>query len=185
VAPRPAKSQVPRAVADGPVVRKIRVDRTVAAWTAAGLLICAAYPFVGDGTPIGALLYTALDLLALVAVLVGIRRNHPRHRLGWYLVAAGIAFRLAGDITYEIYRQVLHQSPFPSPADVFYLAFCPLMVAGALLIARVRVGRDRAGLLDAAIIATGLGLVWWVLAIGPVPRTPPVTCFCWRWWRGC
>ena len=151
-------------------MRTIGVDRRVTAWTAAGLLICVAYPLLGDGTLAGALLYNLFELLTFVVVLVRARRNRPEDRLGWYVFAAAIGFRLAGDVTYEIYRQVLHQSPFPSPADVFYLGSCPLLVAGTLLLARGgrRPGRDLAGLLDAAIIATGLGLVWWVLVIGPI-----------------
>ncbi|WP_433718451.1 putative bifunctional diguanylate cyclase/phosphodiesterase [Actinoplanes sp. CA-051413] len=149
-------------------MRTIAVDRRVTAWTAAGLLICVAYPLLGDGTPAGAVLYDLFELLTLVVVLVRARRNRPEDRLGWYVFAAAIGFRLTGDVTYEIYRQVLHQSPFPSLADVFYLGSCPLLVAGTLLLARSRIGRDLAGLLDAAIIATGLGLVWWVLAIGPI-----------------
>ncbi|RSM55666.1 GGDEF-domain containing protein [Actinoplanes sp. ATCC 53533] len=145
-----------------------RVDRAVAAWTAVGLPVCVAYPFMGDGTPAAAFMYDTFVLLTLLVVLAGIRRNRPPNRLGWYVFAAAVAFRLAGDVTYEIYRQVLHQPPFPSLADVFYLGEYPLLAAGTLLLARGRRGRDVAGLLDAAIIATGLGLLWWILTIGPI-----------------
>jgi diguanylate cyclase (GGDEF)-like protein len=75
---------------------------------------------------------------------------------------------VAGDITYEIYQYVLHQEPYPSLADVFYLSAYPMLVTGLVLLVRDRRGRDLVGLLDAAIVATGLGLVFWVFVLHPV-----------------
>jgi hypothetical protein len=63
-------------------VRTYRVDRTVAAWTAAGLLVTAGYPIMGDGTPAAAFVHDGFVLLTLVAVPAGIRRRRPVHRLG-------------------------------------------------------------------------------------------------------
>ncbi|BCJ56506.1 hypothetical protein Asp14428_79810 [Actinoplanes sp. NBRC 14428] len=157
-----------RITADGVGVRNLRGDRVTVAWLAAGLLVTVAYPLLDDGTPAAAVLYNGFEVATLLAVLAGIRRRRPVHRTGWYVFAAAVLVRLAGDITYEIYRQVLDEPPFPSLADVFYLATCPLLAAGVLLIARGRLARDRAGLLDSAIIATGLGLVWWVFLVGPI-----------------
>ena len=151
-----------------PGVRTVRFDRPVVAWSAAGLLVCAGYPLLEDGKPAAALLYSALGAAAVVAILAGVRRNRPAQRGGWYLFAAAVLFQLIGDVLYEVYRQVLDEPPFPSAADAFYLAACPMLVGGVLLLTRGRLGRDRAGLLDAAIIATGLGLVWWVTVIGPL-----------------
>jgi diguanylate cyclase (GGDEF)-like protein len=149
-------------------VRNFRVDRVVGAWTATGLAVALVYPFLPKGTLVTAVVFDLFVLATLVAVLVGIRRNRPVNSLGWYVFATGIGFRLAGDITYEIHRQVLHEAPFPSPADGFYLSAYPLLVVGSLLLTGSRRGRDLAGLLDAAIVATGLSLVWWVSAIGPI-----------------
>ncbi|OJF13792.1 putative bifunctional diguanylate cyclase/phosphodiesterase [Couchioplanes caeruleus] len=149
-------------------MRSVRVDRTVAAWTAAGLLACVAYPLLGADTVSGAWLWDVLAAATLVAVLAGIRRNRPELRLAWYAFAGSVFFRMAGDISYDIDLHVLHRDPFPSLADVFYLASCPLLILSTVMLARGRLLRDLAGRLDAAIIATGLGLVWWVFVIGPV-----------------
>lgn len=146
----------------------MRFDRPVAAWSAAGLLVCAVYPLLEDGKPVATVVYSALGAATVVAILAGVRRNRPAQRGGWFLFAAAALFQLIGDILYEVYRQVLDEPPFPSLADAFYLAACPMLVAGMLMLTRGRLGRDRAGLLDAAIIATGLGLVWWVAVIGPL-----------------
>ena len=149
-------------------MRTVRFDKPVAAWSAVGLVVCAVYPFLEDGEPTAAVLYSLLGAATVVAIVAGVRRNRPAQRGGWYLFAAAVLFQLIGDVLYEVYRQVLDEPPFPSAADAFYLAACPMLVGGMLLLTRGRLGRDRAGLLDAAIIATGLGLVWWVAVIGPL-----------------
>ena len=47
---------------------------------------------------------------------------------------------------YAVIDVVLHQSPFPSVADGFYLAGYPVLAAGLLILIRGRIsGRDRAG----------------------------------------
>ncbi|GIJ48215.1 hypothetical protein Val02_51010 [Virgisporangium aliadipatigenens] len=149
-------------------VRINQVDRPVAGWTAAGLLFCVAYPLLGDGTPLGAVAYSLFDLTALGVIVLGMRRNRPPERTGWLVLLAGLSFRTLGDITYEVMRQVLGLEPFPSVADAFYLTGTVLTVSGVLLLARRWLRRDLAGMLDAAIVASGLGLVWWVFVIGPL-----------------
>ena len=64
----------------------------------------------------------------------------------------------------------------PSAADGFYLAgYVPLAV-GLLLLIRARTpGRDRASLIDAAIIATGLGLLSWVFLMKPAATDSSLT----------
>ncbi|GAA2509627.1 hypothetical protein Ahu01nite_073440 [Winogradskya humida] len=140
----------------------------VGAWVIVGLLVSVAYPFLRDGTPVAAVFYNSFTVATLGAIVAGVRRNRPVQRVGWYVFAGAVGLRLCGDVTYEIYRQVLHLSPFPSLADAFYLGAFPLLVAGTLLVARGRLGRDWAGILDAAIISGGLSLVWWVFVIAPM-----------------
>src|SRR5918996_1975290 len=64
----------------------------------------------------------------------------------------------------------------PSAADGFYLAgYVPLAV-GLLLLIRARTpGRDRASLIDAAIIATGLDLLSWVFLMKPAATDSSLT----------
>jgi signal transduction histidine kinase len=58
-------------------------------------------------------------------------------------------------------------------ADGFYLACYLLLAAGLLLLVRGRApGRDWASLIEATIIATGVGMLSWVFLIGPNVRVP-------------
>ncbi|MGH2689079.1 MAG: histidine kinase dimerization/phospho-acceptor domain-containing protein, partial [Actinomycetota bacterium] len=109
--------------------------------------------------------------------MAGIRMHRPQHRAVWYLLAAGQVAFFLGDLVYYGYKAVRHvELPFPSVGDVFYLATYPFLIAGlVLLVGRRNPGRDRSSLLDALIIATGLGLLAWVFLMVPYTRDGSLT----------
>ena len=113
--------------------------------------------------------YQLTGLSAVVAILVGTRLHRPARRGMWYGLAGGLGVFVAGDVVYSVYVYVLHREPFPSPADALYLASYPLLAGALLVMIRSRTGgRDRAGLIDALIIATGLGLLSWAFLMRPI-----------------
>src|SRR3712207_3707526 len=60
-------------------------------------------------------LYDLFSGSAAVVVLFGAYLHRPRRRLPWLLISAGLFIFAAGDITYNIYQNVLHRpAPFPS-----------------------------------------------------------------------
>jgi diguanylate cyclase (GGDEF)-like protein len=112
--------------------------------------------------------YDTIGLSAVAAVLVGVRRNRPRSRITWWLLAAGQLLFVVGDLLFDLHERVWQTDAFPSAADGFYLAGYLPLAAGLLLLIRGRSpGRDRASLIDATIIATGLGLLSWVFLMKP------------------
>ncbi|WP_250029352.1 putative bifunctional diguanylate cyclase/phosphodiesterase [Paractinoplanes maris] len=62
---------------------------------------------------------------------------------------------------------VLGEHPYPYWDDLMYFVAYPLVFAGLIMISRGGDQRDRSGLIDAAIIAAGVGLVYWVFVIQP------------------
>jgi diguanylate cyclase (GGDEF)-like protein len=146
------------------------VDRRLwRAWLAVGLVVVAGYFLLPPGRWYTDAYYDALGLGSAVAIVVGVRQHRPIRARVWYCFALGQGTWVAGDITFGVYRHVLHREPFPSLADGFYLAAYPIVVAALLMLIRGRTrGRDRAGWIDAAIIATGLGLLCWTLLMRPV-----------------
>jgi len=127
-------------------------------------LLPAAEPTVGWG-----LAYVALCVLGLVAVLLGVRRNRMARPLGWQLLAAGYGVLTIGNWLW--YPHVLWTGTmlaYPSITDALFLSSYALLLVGLVVLLRSRsAGRDRAGLLDAAIIASGLGVLAWVYLIQP------------------
>jgi diguanylate cyclase (GGDEF)-like protein len=122
------------------------------------------------------LVYDLIGLSSVAAILVAVRRHRPARPLIWWCFAVGQLLFVVGDVLYAVIDTVLHQSPFPSIADVFYLGGYPVLAVGLLILIRGRIsGRDRAGLIDAAIIATGLGLLSWTFLMKPIATDPSLS----------
>lgn len=136
-----------------------------------GVVLSGAYVVLDS--PVADVVYLLAAALALVAVVVAIvRRSMPRP-LPWVLAAAALACWVAGDVLWTWFDLVVGTDPFPSVADVLYLAGYPLLAAGLAVLVRRRTGGavQRASLLDAAVLTTGLGLVTWVFLVVPTAES--------------
>jgi diguanylate cyclase (GGDEF)-like protein/PAS domain S-box-containing protein len=114
--------------------------------------------------------FNAIGFSAVIAIVAGVRAHKPAARLAWYLIAAGQAFFVAGDVLSYNYVALFGKAlPFPSVADAVYLAgVYPCTAVGLLLLIRRRnPGRDWASLMDAMIVTIGLALLSWVFLISP------------------
>ncbi|MGH3044115.1 MAG: sensor histidine kinase [Gaiellaceae bacterium] len=117
-----------------------------------------------------AVTYDVLAGSSVFAVLAGIWIHRPARMLPWLLVAGGLASFVAGEITWHVYWFGLGQDPFPSLADLFYLAGYPLLAAGLLVLARDRGaqhGQGRAGFIDAMIVTVGAFAIAWTFLMLP------------------
>lgn len=133
-----------------------------------GLALIVGYALVADRDVLGSVAYLVGAAYATVLGCVGAARLPSSQRLVWWGFAASLLLFLVGDVLWIVSDDVLHIDPFPSAADVAYLAFYVVLAVavGALVRARRR-GRDRAAFLDAAILATGVGVVAAVFLIEP------------------
>jgi signal transduction histidine kinase len=157
----------------GPADNHSVIPRVARIFLAVVVVLGAGY-FVLPPSLLRAAVYCAIELATVVALAAGARRWRPSRPLAWYLLAAGQLSFAVGDAINYAYEWVFHlEAPYPSVADGFYLAFYPLLAAGLLLLVRGRApGRDWASLIEATIIATGLGMLSWVFLIGPNARAP-------------
>jgi len=114
---------------------------------------------------------TVAPLLATVACAIAARRSQGRIRRGWWLLAASTGAWGAGNVVWTWYELVLgREVPFPSLADVGYLAFVPLAAtamftfpdAPTTLAARMRTA------LDGALIAASVLFLSWSTVLGSI-----------------
>ena len=104
-----------------------------AAWMT--LLVLAYYGLPGMRVAVWGL----LALSGVAAIVVGVILNRPARRAPWLLLAAANLSFAAGQLSFLVAAQVRHQAlPFPSFADVLYLATYPLYAAGLLIFIRRR-----------------------------------------------
>jgi signal transduction histidine kinase len=147
------------------------------AWLAfllAGTVALALY-FVVPSDVSRAVIYDGLSLAAVVAIIAALRSMPAEDRRHWTLIGAAAAMALAGNVTWDLFELVLHQEPFPSVADVFFLAEYPLLAAGFLVIVRLRTGgKDRATTLDTLIVSSGAAALAWVFLVVPATEDSSV-----------
>jgi hypothetical protein len=138
-----------------------------------GVLVGAAYYAVSSPV-LKVLTFGLLGVAPVVAVVAGVRRYRPGCPTAWYLFAAGQLSFTVGDMIFYVHEYLLRQEPpFPSVADVFYLATYPCLIVGLLLLVKHRTpGRDRASLVDALIVAVSMGLLSWEFLMVPYLRDP-------------
>jgi diguanylate cyclase (GGDEF)-like protein/PAS domain S-box-containing protein len=122
-------------------------------------------------------IWALIGVGSAAAVVAGVRRNRPRQKAPWLWVAAALLSFCAGDTIFNIISAVTADpNPFPSLADVFYVATYVLLAIGILRLYRRRAaGRDRSVTLDALIVTAALGLLWWILLIEPLLADPRLT----------
>jgi diguanylate cyclase (GGDEF)-like protein len=114
-------------------------------------------------------LNAGIGLAGVAGLLVGVRLYRPRRPVVWWLLAGGLFCITAGDFVFALYERVLHDPDrFPSLADALYLAGCPLIGLGMVLLVRARTaGTDRVSWIDATIVASGFGLLSWTFLMAP------------------
>jgi len=107
------------------------------------------------------------------AALRRARRHRGPIRRFWRLLSAALLSWSAGQAVWTWYESVLGQEvPFPSMADVGYLALPPLAAAALLslpLAAPTLAGQVRT-ILDGLMVASSLLLCSWIIVLGPVFR---------------
>ncbi|GAA0569203.1 hypothetical protein GCM10010172_61990 [Paractinoplanes ferrugineus] len=141
------------------------------AWLTVGVLVSLGYLAIPEGSVASTLVYNGVGFAAFAVIIVGVRRNRAPNRGSWYLFAGGVLTFVLADVMYEVSGLVLGTHPYPYWDDAFYFVAYPMLWAGLLGASRGRRRGDRprdlAGVIDAAVIAVGVGLVYWVFLIEP------------------
>jgi diguanylate cyclase (GGDEF)-like protein/PAS domain S-box-containing protein len=97
---------------------------------------------------------------AIVAIGAGVRRYKPADRLPWRLLTLAVGLSAIGTAAYHRYDRV---------GPVLILAAFAVLAGVLVVFVRRRTGgaRDRAGLLDALTLTSGVALLAWTFLLGP------------------
>jgi diguanylate cyclase len=142
----------------------------------AWLVLFIVWYLSGRGTPSQRTTITDFAYLPLTlgAVLLALRTaTSPaldrRTQHGWWFITAAYGCQLFANTVWFWFEGVRHETPFPSLADVGYLAFLPLLLIGLLALpVRRRSGPELLKLaLDITTVMAGGFMVIWYLVLGP------------------
>ena len=137
------------------------------AFLAVGALALVVHASLETGSLTQSFVYDAIGASAILVALLAVIRHAPDRRLPWLLMIAGQALFVAGDLAWNWY-EVLGEDPFPSIADVLYLAGYPFLALGLFMLIRRRLSDgDRGGLLDAAILTAAVAILSWTFFMQP------------------
>ena len=137
-------------------------------WFGIGVTLLTAGYFLLPSTEVQDIYYQLPGMLAVAAIVVGIRLHRPPDVRPWVALAVGLAMSTTGDWTFVLLDR-MGIEPFPSVADVFYLGGMILVVGAIVWLAKGRFpSGDRASLLDALIVAVGAGMLSWVFFMAPI-----------------
>src|SRR5262245_30109701 len=105
---------------------------------------------------------------ALLAIVAARQVTQPAARRTWRWIAAAIATYNVGNLI-DAFLRIADLTPFPSLADLFYLAFFPVLFAGFTVAVRASSLRASWGrlLLDSLILVLGFGTFFWFFVISP------------------
>jgi diguanylate cyclase (GGDEF)-like protein len=118
-----------------------------------------------------------LDLLPVAATTWALWRRRPKPAYPWVtLLAAEITYVVADALwAHEVAIGEGH-ARYPSVADGTYLASYVVLAVGIWFLIKTKIGtKDKSALLDASILVTGVGLLYWVVGVHPATEAALMT----------
>ncbi len=132
-----------------------------------GVAAAAVFVYIVSEGRVGEVFFQVVMWAGVVGLFAGLRRNGAVNA-PWITFGCGLTAFAIGDLLFSLYEYVFDIDPFPSAADVFYLAGYVLMAIGlAGLVRRARPDGDRLALIDAAIVLVPTTVAVWIYLIAP------------------
>lgn len=115
--------------------------------------------------------YAGVAAVSVGWAYLGLRKHQPLRPRPWLRVLAGFGAWALAEVADLFEETVLHTSFYPLPSDALNLSGYVLIGIGFLAMVRGRRSTgDRTALLDAAIIATGTGVMAAVFVVDPITQ---------------
>ena len=143
-------------------------DRLWRVYLTAGLTITAVYLLLPRGGLAQALLLTGFHASLVGALIAGLRLHRPGRPAAWRTLIAGHTVYVAAWAIWYVYPVATGVVlPYPSVGDALFLVAYGILAAALAIVVRTR-GERAVDLLDASILALGLGALAWVFLLAPI-----------------
>lgn len=107
-------------------------NKTIVALSLSALFLATAAAYLAHRPLMYNILYLIAPLTAIIAGIYAVRTFKLSNNTGqvFALLTAGLSCFFIGELLFTSYQYVFHIDPFPSVADIFYIAAYPLLFAG-------------------------------------------------------
>lgn len=160
-----------------PFDQKIMSFRTLSIFFAAIIFFGTILLAMGDNLPyvfiIFNIAFVTLNLFVILVLFYVAKKSSKFNRrayIGWFLIALSQLVTFLGNTTWSIFSVYLNQYPTFSIADIFYLAYYPLLAMGILYLSVDQINKNRKYqvLLDTGILIVSIALGLWAILITPI-----------------
>ncbi len=112
------------------------------------------------------------NLFAIFMMMLALKvsATKPDYYRFWLLLAFAFLFNLVGEVIYNYLEIVSHETPFPSIADPFYLAFYPLILIAMFLFPTGKHSKERKYIvfLEMLVVLMSSFLIFAEFMFGPI-----------------
>lgn len=112
------------------------------------------------------------NLFAIFMIMIAMKSStaRPEYYRFWLLLVFAFIFNLAGEAIYNYLEIVSHETPFPSIADPFYLAFYPLILIAMFLFPTGKHSKERKYIvfLEMMVVLLSSLLIFTEFLFGPI-----------------
>lgn len=112
------------------------------------------------------------NLFAIFMIMIAMKSStaRPEYYRFWLLLVFAFVFNLAGEAIYNYLEIVSHETPFPSIADPFYLAFYPLILIAMFLFPTGKHSKERKYIvfLEMIVVLLSSLLIFTEFLFGPI-----------------
>ncbi|MDH7596988.1 MAG: ATP-binding protein [Methanothrix sp.] len=124
-------------------------------------------------------LFVMASAIATICLLHAFKRSTGRARTAWMAMFIAMSFNTAGELAWLVIEVFLKTEPFPSIADIGYLAFYPFFAAGIFLLPSVPLSANERSrlLLDECIALISSLLILWIYILPELYEDDPLATF--------
>ncbi len=135
-----------------------------------GLLLFQNYSYLK--TVFSDIISPIIEIIVVLSLFYAAKisgKEGKRTQIAWLILGIAVLSYAIGDSLWAILELVIHQQPFPSVADIFYLLFYPLFALGIYYLPRKPLSRkeELKLIMDTAIIIITVSLILWTFLIIP------------------
>ncbi|NUT54961.1 MAG: response regulator [Thermoleophilia bacterium] len=148
--------------------RKLHPLAPVLAFGGLAAALIAVHYLLPRGSGAQGLLYEAVGIASVVAVVAGLVLHRPARVAHLVLLALGLTATAVGDALFNYQQFVAGGASASSTADLAYVLAYVGYIGSVALVARRRHTAALSDALDAAIVTIGAGLLFWTILIQPI-----------------